>query len=391
MLQGFLISFSWQDLWFLRPYWFWGFVPLAAIVLMFLLNFRRREEWKKSFSKVLLPHITLPGTRRQFLLPRVLLIFLLGLMILALAGPTWEEREQPGNRTEASMVLVMDLSSSMLAQDIQPSRLERARLKMKDLFAARPGIRTALVAYAGSAHLVVPFTKDYSVISDQMDALSPAIMPMSGSNLDDALDLADSLLAGMDAPGSILLLTDGLRVQDMERIRESARTSRIELMIIGTPGGASIPAAGGVLKDRSGETVIAGFDPALLSELGSDPGVNIVSVTLDDSDVRILALHIRSNLEYQSDPRQAETDWKDAGYWLLIPLVLLSLFWFRRGWMVHWAWLIFLLPGCSTEGDFRMADLFRTRDQQGVSLMEAGRRWKRPSSGPYGTGLPGAG
>ena len=366
------ISFSWQDLWFLRPFWFWGFIPVGVIALMFLVRFRGKEEWKKSFSKTLLPYISIPGTRKQFLLPRILLILLLSLILLALSGPSWEEREQPGNRSEAAMVIVMDLSRSMLAEDIQPNRLERARLKMKDLFDAQPGIRTALVAYAGSAHSVVPFTKDYTVIRQQMDALRPSIMPLMGSNLADALDLADSLLLRVEAPSTILLLTDGVTREDVERIRESARESHMEVMILGTPGGATIPWGRAVLKDASGETVYAGFDPALLSELGTDPAVNIVTVTLDETDVKILAVHIRANLEFIADPDQAETDWKDAGYWILIPLVLLTLLWFRRGWMVHWIWLLFLIPGCSSPDDYKIPDLFRTRDKQGELLMEKG-------------------
>ncbi len=372
MLQGLVISFSWQDLWFLRSFWFWAFIPIGAIALMFLVTFRRAEEWKRSFSKQLLPHITIPGTRRQFLLPRILLILLLSLMVLGLAGPTWEEKDHPGNRTEEALVIVMDLSWSMLAEDIQPNRLERAKLKMKDLFDAQPGIRTALVAYAGSAHMVVPFTKDYPVISYQMDALRPSIMPMMGSNLVDALNLADSLLVRVEVPGSILLLTDGITEEDVIRIKESARKSKIEVMILGTPGGATIPWGRDVLKDRSGNAVVAGFDPALLGELGGDPDINIVTVTLDETDVQILAMHIRENLEFITDPELAETEWRDAGYWILVPLILLTLLWFRRGWMVHWIWLLFLIPGCSASGDFRMADLFRTRDQQGEQLMLKG-------------------
>ena len=372
MLQGLVISFSWQDLWFLRSFWFWAFIPIGAIALMFLVTFRRAEEWKRSFSKQLLPHITIPGTRRQFLLPRILLILLLSLMVLGLAGPTWEEKDHPGNRTEEALVIVMDLSWSMLAEDIQPNRLERAKLKMKDLFDAQPGIRTALVAYAGSAHMVVPFTNDYPVISYQMDALRPSIMPMMGSNLVDALNLADSLLVRVEVPGSILLLTDGITEEDVIRIKESARKSKIEVMILGTPGGATIPWGRDVLKDRSGNAVVAGFDPALLGELGGDPDINIVTVTLDETDVQILAMHIRENLEFITDPELAETEWRDAGYWILVPLILLTLLWFRRGWMVHWIWLLFLIPGCSASGDFRMADLFRTRDQQGEQLMLKG-------------------
>ncbi|MEN8201589.1 MAG: VWA domain-containing protein [Bacteroidota bacterium] len=372
MLDGLVISFSWQDLWFLRPQWFWGFIPVVAIALMFLLTFRRREEWKRSFSKQLLPFVTLKGTRSQFLLPRVFLLLLMALMIVGLAGPTWEENEQPGNRTEAALVIVLDLSRSMLAEDIQPNRLERARLKLKDLFDAQPGIRTALVAYAGSAHTVVPFTKDYPVISSQMEALRPDIMPMMGTNLDDALDLADSLLRRIEAPSSILLVTDGIGPEDVERIRESTREARVEVMIMGTPGGATIPWGGGVLRDRSGKPVVAGFDPSLLMEVGNTPQINIVTVTLDESDVKILAMHIRENLEFIADPEEAETAWKDAGYWLLIPAILMSLLWFRRGWMVHWIWLLLLTTGCNKESDFRMADLFRSRDQQGQQLFEKG-------------------
>ncbi|MEN8155369.1 MAG: VWA domain-containing protein [Bacteroidota bacterium] len=372
MLGGLVISFSWQDLWFLRPQWFWGFIPVATIALMFLVSFRRKEEWKRSFSKALLPFITIKGTRSHLLLPRLFLILLLGLMIVGLAGPTWEEREQPGNRTEAALVIVLDLSRSMLAEDIQPNRLERARLKLKDLFDAQPGIRTALVAYAGSAHTVVPFTKDYPVISSQMEALRPGIMPMMGTNLDDALDLADSLLQRIEAPSSILLVTDGVGPGDLERIRESTGRSRVEVMIMGTPGGATIPWGRGVVRDRSGKPVVAGFDPSLLMELGNAPQVNIVTVTLDESDVKILAMHIRENLEFIADPEEAETAWKDAGYWLLIPAMLLSLLWFRRGWMVHWIWLLFIIPGCSDGNDFSMADLFRSPDQQGQQLYEKG-------------------
>lgn len=370
MLSGIIISFSWSELWFLRSQWFWAFIPVTMIALMFLVSFRRKEQWKSAFSKQLLPFITIPGTRRQFLLPRIFLILLLILMLIALAGPSWEEHEPPGNRTEAALVIAMDLSRSMLAEDIQPNRLERARLKIRDLFDAQPGIQTALIAYAGSAHSVVPFTKDYQVIYAQMEALRPDIMPMMGSNLHDALDLADSLLMRIEAPSSILLLTDGIVPGDVDRIRESARWSRVEVMILGTPGGATIPIGRGVLRDQTGEAVVTGFDPAILGELGRIEGVNIVTVTLDESDVKILAMNIRKNLEFIADPEQAESLWKDSGYWLLIPILLLSLFWFRRGWMVHWIWIIFLLPGCSNENEFSMVDLFQTPDQQGMKLLE---------------------
>ena len=370
MIIGASISFSWQELWFLRPQFLWVFIPVGLTAIMLLFSYRRKEQWKKSFSKQLLPFLTIPGTRGQFRWPKILLLVLLSLMVLALSGPTWEEHEHSGDRADAALVVVLDLSRSMLAEDIQPNRIERAKLKILDLFKAQPNIRTALVAYAGTAHTVVPFTRDYRTISFQMQALRPEIMPLQGTNLTEALNLADSLLISVKAPGSIFFVTDQVKQLDIERIKMSSRDAMVEMMVLGTPGGAPIPSGNSTHKDRSGNTVIAGFDPAILNELGQSENVNIVTVTLDDTDVKILAASIRKNLSYIADPDQAETDWKDAGYWLLLPILLISLFWFRRGWMVHWCWLIIFLSSCSREGDIRLADLFLTRDQQGQRLYE---------------------
>ena len=126
-----------ENLWFLRPEWFWGFVPIGVLAVLFIFNLRRKARWKKSFSRKLLPFLTIKGTTRQFLLPKLLLLLMLSLMLLGLAGPTWEMIERPGNRTEAALVILLDMSRSMLADDIQPNRIERAKLKIKDLFDAR--------------------------------------------------------------------------------------------------------------------------------------------------------------------------------------------------------------------------------------------------------------
>ena len=334
------LSFAWENLWFLRPQWFWAFIPIAFIALLFLMSSRRRAKWKKSIDKSLLPFLTIKGTKRQFILPKILLLLLLSLMTLAMAGPTWEQIERPGSKTEAALVIVLDLSRSMLAEDIQPNRIERAKLKIKDLFAAQPNVRTALIAYAATPHTVVPFTKDYRTIARQMDALRPGIMPVQGSILTEALDLADTLLSKMVAPSTILVVTDNIKPEEVSRIAQTSTQSHVEIMAIGTPNGATIPHRRSVLKDQSGNTVIPRLDVVTLNQVGALDNVNIVTVTLDDSDVRILATHIKANLEFIIDPETAEEEWKDAGYWLLYPIAFFVLFWFRRGWMVHWCWLL---------------------------------------------------
>ena len=370
------ISYAWENLWFLRPEWFWAFVPIGMIAILFFFSYRSKEQWKKSFPKHLLSVLIIPGTKRQFILPKIFLILLMSLMTLGMAGPTWEKVDSPGNKTEAALILILDLSRSMLAEDIQPNRIERAKLKIKDLFKAQPGTRTALIAFAGTAHTVVPFTKDYRTIERQMDALRPSIMPTRGSNIEMAFDLADSLLSKVVAPSTILLVTDNVKTEQVDRIRRAASETHIEIMTIATPNGAVIPIGKRVLKDKEGNTVTPRLDLINLKVLGQIENVNIVTVTLDDSDVQILANHIRQNLEYVIDMEQAEEEWIDAGYWLVFPVLLISLLWFRRGWMAHWCWILVLLSSCSNENDFRMADLFYTKDQQAAKMYGKGEKEK---------------
>ena len=365
-------SFAWENLFFMRPEWLYAFIPIGLICIMFIITYQGRDQWKRSFAKHLLPFLTIKGTKRQFLVPKMLLIVLLSFITLAMAGPTWEKIERPGQKTEAALVVLLDLSRSMLAEDIQPNRIERAKLKLNDFFAAKPNTKTALIAYAGTAHSVVPFSKDYKTISRQMEALRPDIMPVQGTNLSEALDKADTLLAKIVAPSSILLVTDNITASDIQRISQTATHSHIEIMAVATPTGGTIPLKKGALKDKQGNTVIPRLDVVNLDQLSAMENVNVITVTLDDTDVKILAARIRQNLEFEIDLENVEEEWKDFGYWLLIPILFISLLWFRRGWKVHWIWLLFIVMGCNDAGEFNLEDQFFTKDQKAQRLLDKG-------------------
>ena len=366
------ISFAWENLFFMRPEWLYAYIPVGLICIMFIITYQGRDQWKRSFAKHLLPFLTIKGTKRQFLVPKMLLIVLLSFITLAMAGPTWEKIERPGQKTEAALVVLLDLSRSMLAEDIQPNRIERAKLKLNDFFAAKPNTKTALIAYAGTAHSVVPFSKDYKTISRQMEALRPDIMPVQGTNLSEALDKADTLLAKIVAPSSILLVTDNITASDIQRISQTATHSHIEIMAVATPTGGTIPLKKGALKDKQGNTVIPRLDVVNLDQLSAMENLNVITVTLDDTDVKILAARIRQNLEFELDIENVEEEWKDFGYWLLIPILFISLLWFRRGWKVHWIWLLFIVMGCNDAGEFNLEDQFFTKDQKAQRLLDKG-------------------
>ena len=370
------MRYAWDNLWFLRPEWLYLFVPIGLILLLFVLNYKQQEEWKRFYAANLLPFLTISGTKSQFIWPKLLLIVLLSLMTLAMSGPTWEQIERPGQKTEAALVVLLDLSRSMLAEDIQPNRIERAKLKLNDFFEARPNTKIALVAFAGTAHEVVPFSKDYKTIIRQMEALRPDIMPVQGTNLNEAMNLADTLLQKIVAPSTILLVTDNIDSEALQRLAQTATHTHIEVMAIATPNGGTIPAGRGVLKDQNGNTVIPRLDVINLNQLNELENVNVITVTLDDSDVQILAARIRQNLEFTIDLENAEEEWKDFGYWLLIPLLFISLLWFRRGWKVHWMWIFFIFYGCNDAGEFHFDEQFFTKDQKGQMLYDKGEKQK---------------
>ena len=371
---------------FLRPEWLWLLLLLIPLVLLLFFKSKQQEGWRQSIAKHLLPHLIVPGDQISKW-PKIVLLAVLIMMAFAAAGPSWEKIDKPGVRTKAAWVIALDLSRSMLVEDIQPNRLERAKQKISDLLQERPGTRTALIGFAGTAHVILHFTTDYNAINYQLEALGPKIMPVQGTDLKNAIVLADSLLAPIDAPSTVLVIGDGIEISDLQYLKSSQphRKNKIEFMALGTPSGGLIPLGKGKYqKDKSGRNVTAALDVQAIKELASIPGINVTTLTLDKSDVRHLAANIRKNLLFTKDPELSADDWDDGGKWLLFPIVLIVLFWFRRGWMVQWLFIFFLISGCNSEGriegetrhlqpdKFQFADLWFTKDQQGQRLYDKG-------------------
>jgi Ca-activated chloride channel family protein len=145
--------------------------------------------WRSVIVDHLLPYLLAERGPRRRLQPVHLLLLIWFLAIFSLSGPTWQREPAPFADDEAALVIALEVTPTMLAQDVQPSRLERATQKIRDLLAERPRIRTALGAYAGSAHLVMPLTRVADLITRFAAELSPTIMPVAG-------DVAGEALAG---------------------------------------------------------------------------------------------------------------------------------------------------------------------------------------------------
>ncbi len=366
-LEHIISTINWEQFHFLRPKALYLFIPLGIIALLLLLGNRERKKWKLILPPALRPFMFTRGNALSLLLP--LLLFLLGstICIFALAGPAWEKKKIPGQKIEAVVLIALDLSGSMLATDIAPNRLERAKFKISDFLDANPRARAGLVAYAGTAHPVLPFTSDYKLIKHHAASLVNRIMPVQGSNLSMLVQIADTMLRKVQAPSTLLLMTDAITSDDAALLTQFTQHSihRIELLLLSTPAGAKVPGHPNITSKQ---------EPTIINNLRQDTSIAITPLTLDTTDVGSIAARIAGRLVFEKDTSKDDKDWDDRGALLLVPALLITLFWFRKGWVLHWCWIPLvgsLLTGCGVNSQH--PDWWYSKNYQAQLLENAGR------------------
>ena len=375
-----LANFHW-----LRPDWLWA-LPLIGLTTYALA---RRQlapgSWQSIIDPALAPYI-LSRAQIKGLSYRWWLILIGGVLaVTALAGPSWNRVEQPVFRSEQAIVIALDLSRSMDAQDLTPSRLTRARLKILDILEARQSGQTALVVYSSNAFTVTPLTTDADTVAALVNSLSTDIMPSRGSYPVAAIRKSQTLLeqAGV-AYGEVLLITDGGTSPAAERAAADLQSSGYSLSVlaVGTSQGAPIPrAGGGFVTDRSGNIVVPRIEETALRSLAAAGGGRFALLSADDGDISTL-LSGEVGIGSASDESLATDLWQEEGPWLLLLLVPMAAMAFRRGLVL--VLLLFLLPVAEPVYAFGWEDLWLTRDQQAQreldegNAMEAGELFEDP-------------
>jgi len=309
---------------FLRPAWLLTLLPAAWL----LWSLSRRQDpargLKSVISPALLEHLVVrpDGESRRGLRPAWLLgvAWLTG--AVALAGPAWQKETTPFSQDRSALFVVLKVTPTMLARDVQPSRLERAVQKVSDLLERRPGTRTGLVAYAGSAHLVMPLTRDAEIIRYFAKALDPGLMPVPGDDPLRAVELAASRLQASGLAGSIVLVADSVDASAQKGLARVHRESGIDVHIYAV-------AAGPDAVPPPGSPPTPFLDEAAMRAAAKAGGGAYVAVRPDDSDLRALDARVTSSIA--AAPVQEGERWRDAGYWLLWPLLAVFLLFWRRG------------------------------------------------------------
>lgn len=358
---------------FLRPDWLWALPPVALAIALLARRRLAAGSWQRVVDPVLAPYVLSSSQKHQGIYRWWLVLLGAVLAITALAGPAWNRIDQPVFRSDQALVIALDLSLSMDAQDLTPSRLIRARLKILDILQANLRGQTALVVYSSNAFTVTPLTTDSGTVAALVNSLGTDIMPSRGSYPVAAIDKSRQLLEQAGSKnGEVLLIADGGASAAAEQAARDlvAAGYKLSVLAVGTPEGAPIPRVdGGFVTDRSGQMAVPRLESAGLQRLAAAGGGHFSVITTDNTDIeRLLSAPARDSAA--ADDERATDQWREEGPWLLLLLVPLAALAFRRGWVL--VLLVALLPLPQQAQASVWSDLWKTPDQQASELLLEG-------------------
>lgn len=348
-----MIEILWQQFHFIRPWWLLAFLPMALLVIT-----RFRQETKGSWQDKLPTHLSKAlsvgesSWKKQ--LPLKLLSIIALIVIIIAAGPTWQKQPSPFGEDKAPLMVVLDVSQSMLESDVQPTRLERSKQKILDILSTRKGGTTGLIVFAGSAHLTMPLTEDIDVFAPLLNAISTKIMPRGGKFSEYSLPVIEQEFSQQSHTGTVLLISDGISANTLPAFEEYFSSKPHQLIIL---------AAGNDNKPSDIPLDISG-----LSSLASAVSGKLITMSVDESDVKDITTSISRHMILNSD---SALPWQDMGYGLVFVVAGCFLLWFRKGWLVKWCFALMFIGNLATPStafatQWQFADLWLTKDQQGA-------------------------
>ena len=363
---------------FIQPLWLLALIPLSLLAWRVYRPGDGDNPWRRIVDARLLP--LLMAGREQQVNRTALYLLAAGWVIaaLALADPTWERKLQPVYQTTAARVVVLDLSRSMYASDLPPSRLVRARYKIEDVLAQSGEGQTGLVVYAGDAFTVSPLTRDVNTIRELLPAVDPGIMPTQGSRADLGLLKAGELLRQAGATsGQVLLLADGVeadKVAASERAAARLRSEgyRVSVLGVGSEDGTPLTdAQGELVRDAAGNIINARFDAAALQAVARAGGGEYRPISDNGQPLRTL-LDQRLDAKTTLQANATTQGWKEQGPLLAVLLLPLGALAFRRNWLLGLVLLVGLVSPPRAAMASTWADLWQRPDQQAAKALAAG-------------------
>ena len=300
-------------------------IPFCAGLIY--LGYQRRKKRMRAFAAIRLPELmTVAENKSVSIIKSSLLLIAIAAIVIGLARPRWgfEWREVPQGGID--IMVVLDLSTSMLASDIPPNRLERAKRELIDLLGMLDGDRFGIVAFAGVPFVQCPLTVDYRLAGLFINQLSLDLIPVQGTALGDAIELGvDSLVKASSAESqgkAIILITDG-EDQNNNTLKAAQKAKEKAVKIyaigIGKEEGSPIPLpGGGYKKDHNGNVIISKLDEKTLQEAALISGGTYVRSTTGDMDLdQIYTKGIKVSLEAGSYGESRQKIWYERFQWFI--------------------------------------------------------------------------
>ena len=322
------MEFKWQ-----HPEYLLLGPALFIIVLIASILFHkwRKKAWNSLGLDTAKKQLVItPFGSMRFFTRHVLLALALVFFGLALANLQMGSQKQTINRKGADVVYALDVSRSMLAEDIAPSRLEKAKLLISKSLDGLGGDRVGIIAYAGSAYPALPITTDYAAAKTALQAASPDAVPSQGTNLAAALDYAFGYFNPASPAGRfVVVLTDGEDHENLSQLPLPDFPVNILLVGLGTPNGGPIPMTKGrngttYKKDNNGDVVITRRDDASLSSIGSEIKAQYIDGNSTGPAVSRIASFI-SEGEKADISQEIAMDYDHQFTWFLLPGIFLLL------------------------------------------------------------------
>lgn len=312
---------------FLRPYWLLSIFPILMIIKSFYRRDNNLTLWRQVMSAEILQHLTVTSSNPSRFTPKSVMVIFALLSCMVAAGPSWKQQASPFSEDKSALVIALDVSQSMNQGDIQPSRLLRAKQKILELLAVRGDAKTALIAFSGSAHTIMPITNDSDMIRHFLDSLNNSLMPKPGKLPETVLPITKQLFQATQVPGTLLVLGDGATSETVVQFTSFFKSSSHQLIYWAFGNANSAKNEGDILSS------IIPLQLSQLTALTDNSNGQLVLMTHDKQDVLKVNQYIENNLTLVNDSAQP---WHDEGYPLVFIMAACFLLWFRRGWTLQW-------------------------------------------------------
>lgn len=361
--------------------WFWGLIAIPVLCILygiFYKNFSHRNNFSNFADEHLLDHIVKKSSMDQISLPKSLFLgsILWSCLICAMAGPRWDFKEVMSYKEEKNLVIALDLSASMSISDIKPSRIVRAKQEIEDIIKASKNVKIGLVAFAADAHIIVPITQDVKNILHLLPSVDTDLVSVQGSRVIDAIEVAKEMLSGENGSNkNILIISDGGFSDSggLEKAKNIAKNNGIVIHTLGVASEEGAPVVNylGQVMRSSGKPIILKLEKDNLQKLSYGSGGKYFETDFVQNNTnQILKLIEKQNADEENYKKVLY--WEERFYIFLIPVMLVVVLWFRRGFTIPFILFLMLSSSSQTLAISITDKLFLNNQQIAKKYLEEG-------------------